>query len=273
MAATSTASDAATVPSLAGSAIAAAHAVDAAASATPLRDSLPSGAELGIDLTTGKWLPQSLEWGVSFRTALAAKQQSSKAATGKDDATAAAPVASFRLATTLADFEVAAHFVRSLAAFEKEPEAAATGADVFFRDASGSSPLVAIVLASLPVDAPGVGEAAAATPALTAAAPEGPADVAFAMYTTAYSSWKGRCLYLEDLFVDPAVRRCGLGKQLVCIGAAAAEASRCARVVWVALNWNAPALALYDRLGAERQTEWTTLRIDAEATAKAAVLD
>lgn len=235
----------------------------------PLRATLPSETELGIDLSTGQWVPQCLEWGIVFRTALAEARRS--ALSGTD--ASSTPTASLRLAKSLQDFEVAAHFVRSLAAFEKEPDAAETGAEIFHRDATGASPMITIILASLPLDAPGVREAASANPILTQVAPKGCADVAFAMYTTAYSSWKGRCLYLEDLYVDPAVRRCGLGKELVCIGAAAAEASRCARVVWVALNWNEGALSLYDRLGADRQTEWTTLRIDSTATAKAAVME
>ena len=38
--------------------------------------------------------------------------------------------------------------------------------------------------------------------------------VGFALYYTAYSTWKGRCLYLEDFYVLPEYRRGGIGSRL-----------------------------------------------------------
>ena len=38
--------------------------------------------------------------------------------------------------------------------------------------------------------------------------------VGFALYYFAYSTWKGQCLYLEDLFVQPSFRQHGIGKLL-----------------------------------------------------------
>ena len=36
--------------------------------------------------------------------------------------------------------------------------------------------------------------------------------IGFALYYNSYSTWKGKCLYLEDLYVKPEMRRSGVGK-------------------------------------------------------------
>ena len=38
--------------------------------------------------------------------------------------------------------------------------------------------------------------------------------IGFALYYTSYSTWKGKCLYLEDLYVKAKMRRSGAGKKL-----------------------------------------------------------
>jgi GNAT superfamily N-acetyltransferase len=66
--------------------------------------------------------------------------------------------------------------------------------------------------------------------------------------------------YLEDLFVDPAARRAGVGRAL--IEALAAEGRRAG---WLRIYWrtgadNATAQALYDRLA--RRSRWITYELD-----------
>ena len=39
--------------------------------------------------------------------------------------------------------------------------------------------------------------------------------VGFALFYTSYSTWKGTCLYLEDLLVTESKRRFGIGKTFV----------------------------------------------------------
>ena len=39
----------------------------------------------------------------------------------------------------------------------------------------------------------------------------------------------------------------------------------CARLEWTALNWNAPALDFYAKLGAEQLTEWIQHRLEGAA--------
>ena len=48
----------------------------------------------------------------------------------------------------------------------------------------------------------------------------------FALYYTSYSTWKGKCLYLEDLYFKSEMRRYGVGKKLLEKVAAIARSKR-----------------------------------------------
>ena len=90
--------------------------------------------------------------------------------------------------------------------------------------------------------------------------------VGMAIYFFNYSTWQGRNgLYLEDLFVEPACRGAGLGKALLARLAAIAVAQGCGRFEWSVLDWNTPAIAFYQSLGAEPQSEWVRYRLAGEA--------
>ncbi len=54
--------------------------------------------------------------------------------------------------------------------------------------------------------------------------------------------------YLQDLFVSPAVRGQGAGRQLIAHVYAAAAAQGCGRVYWLTHETNHSAMALYDRV-------------------------
>jgi RimJ/RimL family protein N-acetyltransferase len=41
----------------------------------------------------------------------------------------------------------------------------------------------------------------------------------------------------------------------------------CRRFVWQVLDWNEPAIAFYERLGAKVLREWLTVRVEGEALA------
>lgn len=95
--------------------------------------------------------------------------------------------------------------------------------------------------------------------------------VGFAVWFYSFSTFEGRHgLYLEDLFVKPEVRGAGVGKALL-----AHLAKRCVdeglrRLEWSVLDWNAPAIAFYDGIGASAKTEWITRRLAGEALARLA---
>jgi GNAT superfamily N-acetyltransferase len=91
------------------------------------------------------------------------------------------------------------------------------------------------------------------------------APAGFALYFHNFSTFVGKPgIYIEDLFVTPALRGKGLGKALfACIAALAAERG-CGRLEWACLNWNEPAIAFYKAQGGRPLSEWTTFRIAGE---------
>jgi GNAT superfamily N-acetyltransferase len=92
--------------------------------------------------------------------------------------------------------------------------------------------------------------------------------VGYALYFTTYSTFVGRSgLYLEDLYVRPAVRGQGIGKQLLACVADAAVRRNCGRLEWAVLDWNQPSIEFYKRLGACAMDDWTVFRMTGESLA------
>ena len=144
---------------------------------------------------------------------------------------------------TPADVPTILRFIRELALYEREPDAVvATEADLL-RDGFGPTPRFTALIAELD------------------GAPAG-----FALYYTSYSTWRGHHgIRLEDLYVTPALRGKGIGKALLARIAQIAVAEGCPRVEWDVLDWNAPAIAVYERVGASILTEWRIMRLSGEA--------
>ncbi len=87
----------------------------------------------------------------------------------------------------------------------------------------------------------------------------------FALYFFNFSTFVGRSgLYLEDLFVQPAHRGLGIGRRLLESLAAIALDHGAERMDWAVLDWNAPAIAFYERLGATHQDDWLPFRLEGE---------
>ena len=144
---------------------------------------------------------------------------------------------------TPADVPTLLRFIRELALYEREPEAVvATEADLL-RDGFGTVPRYRALIAELD------------------GAPAG-----FALCFTSYSTWRGHHgLRLEDLYVPPALRGLGIGRALLARVAKIAVAEGCPRVEWDVLDWNEPAIAVYERLGAHILTEWRIMRLSGDA--------
>ena len=89
--------------------------------------------------------------------------------------------------------------------------------------------------------------------------------VGFAHFFHTFSTFKGQHgLYLEDIYVDQEYRGRGYGKAMFLRLVAIAMERRCRRMEWTALNWNRPAIAFYESMGAVRMSEWSTFRLDEE---------
>ena len=93
----------------------------------------------------------------------------------------------------------------------------------------------------------------------------------FALFFHNFSTFEGKPgVYLEDLYVRPEARGAGLGKALLKALAQIALERDCARLEWWVLDWNAPAIGFYQKLGAKPMDEWTTMRVDGAALAELA---
>ena len=142
------------------------------------------------------------------------------------------PAAEHEMALVLA-------FIRELAAYEHlADQVVATEADLA-KAVTGPRPYAEIVLGCL----------------------DG-AAVGFALFFHNFSTFRGKPgIYLEDLYVRPAARGHGVGKQLLTWLARTALERGCARLEWAVLDWNEPAIGFYHSLGAVALDDWTVMRM------------
>ena len=86
--------------------------------------------------------------------------------------------------------------------------------------------------------------------------------VGYALFFHNFSTFTGRPgIYLEDIYVKPAMRGRGYGKCLLTYVAKLAVERDCARVEWSVLDWNEPSVRFYRSLGAVAMDEWTAQRL------------
>jgi GNAT superfamily N-acetyltransferase len=90
--------------------------------------------------------------------------------------------------------------------------------------------------------------------------------IGYALFFHNFSSFAGRRgLYLEDVYVQPAQRGGGLGTALLRHVAALAVERQCARFEWTVLDWNAPAISFYQKMGATVLPDWRVVRVTGDA--------
>lgn len=91
----------------------------------------------------------------------------------------------------------------------------------------------------------------------------------YAIYFFTFSSFLGRRgLWLEDVYVRPEFRHKGIGRRLIEAVARIGAEKNCGRFEWTALNWNKPALDVYQKMGARAMDEWVLFRLNAEGMRK-----
>jgi GNAT superfamily N-acetyltransferase len=156
------------------------------------------------------------------------------------------PAIAIRSATA-ADAGTLLRLVRALAAYENLADKVVSSEEDLRRDGFGPHPAFEARIVSLD------GE-----------------DVGFTLFYPSYSTFAGRaCLFLEDLFVDPAARGHGLGRLLLADLAAIADGRGWQSIVLHVLDWN-PTRRFYEHLGFRGHDEWLLYTLGGDALARLA---
>lgn len=136
------------------------------------------------------------------------------------------------------DLKQVLELVKELAAYEKAPEEVDNSVERMLNDGFGDNPVFEFFVAE-----------------------KNEKIVGIALYFFSYSTWKGKCLYLEDLVVTKSERGQGIGKQLLDKVVEKAKATDARRVQWQVLDWNEPAITFYKKLGAVLDDEWINCKL------------
>jgi GNAT superfamily N-acetyltransferase len=85
--------------------------------------------------------------------------------------------------------------------------------------------------------------------------------VGMALYYTKYSTWKGKCLFLEDIIVTEKMRCHRIGEKLFYAVAGVAKEQKVQRMEWQVLDWNEPAINFYKKHNANLDPEWINCKL------------
>ncbi len=80
--------------------------------------------------------------------------------------------------------------------------------------------------------------------------------VGIALYYYKYSTWKGKCLFLEDIIVTESERKNGYGKLLFNEVVKVAKQQKVRRMEWQVLDWNNAAIEFYKKYNSKFDGEW-----------------
>lgn len=128
--------------------------------------------------------------------------------------------------------------VNDLALFEKEPEEVITTVADYERNGFSDHPLFDTYLAFKDSEL-----------------------VGFALWYFRFSTWKGKRLYLEDLYIKDAFRGEGIGKLLLENVIQEAKETHCSGLMWQVLDWNTPAIEFYKKYNATFDSSWINVNL------------
>jgi GNAT superfamily N-acetyltransferase len=132
--------------------------------------------------------------------------------------------------------------IRELAEFEHELDLVTITEEELVRDGSGDNPRFRALIAEWDGQPAG-----------------------YALFFNYFSTWAGRGLFLEDLFVRAPFRGRGFGRALLAAVARIAVEERCYGIHWEVLDWNEKAIEMYKALGAEFRDQWRPVLLTGEA--------
>jgi GNAT superfamily N-acetyltransferase len=136
--------------------------------------------------------------------------------------------------------EVLRH-IRELAAYERAPDEVTVTLKELEQDGFGKSPLFEFFVAELDGKVCGM-----------------------ALYYVKFSTWKGKCFFLEDIIVEEKFRGHGIGKRLFEAVIAETKRRKMKRLEWQVLDWNEPAISFYEKYNSQILKEWLNFRLTEE---------
>ena len=135
----------------------------------------------------------------------------------------------------VSDFDEIASLIRELAAYEKLEREVVFDPVELHAHLFGPDPAASVLIAET----------------------DDGAVAGMALYFRTFSTFLGKPgIWLEDLYVRPEHRGQGFGWSLL----NAVRAQTEGRVEWAVLDWNAPTIAFYKRIGAEKVQGWSRYR-------------
>ena len=134
---------------------------------------------------------------------------------------------------TEADLPDALRLIVELAVFEREPDAVVTTVESMREDGFGADPVFGFFVAEVNNEVVGI-----------------------SLFYDRYSTWRGKCLYLEDLIVNQKHRGGGIGKALFEQTLKKAREDGYRGMSWQVLDWNEPAIDFYNMYNAKIEDGW-----------------
>lgn len=128
--------------------------------------------------------------------------------------------------------------IQELATYEKAPDEVAVTIAEMERDGFGDNPIFKFFVAEA----------------------EGKI-VGISLYYIKYSTWKGKCVFLEDIIVTESYRKYGIGKKLFDEVVKVAKEMNARRMEWQVLEWNEPAIKFYEKVNSHFDSEWVNCKL------------
>lgn len=130
------------------------------------------------------------------------------------------------------------YLIRELAIYEKAVDEVHITENQLLTDGFGENPLFEVFIAEIDKEIAGM-----------------------AFCFKAYSTWKGRVYFLEDLIVRESYRGNGIGSALFEKVKERAREFSAARLQWQVLEWNEPAIGFYNKMNAQLDSEWINCKL------------
>lgn len=139
---------------------------------------------------------------------------------------------------TADDLPAVLQLIKELAAYENAPNEVTLTLEDMLKDGFGEKPLFELLVAE-----------------------SNGSILGMALYFYSYSTWKGKCIYLEDIVVKEDARRKGIGLQLFEALIKKARDFGAQRLQWQVLDWNQPAISFYKKINANLDPSWINCKL------------